>query len=273
MKKQKVINIIKEVFAWLLSLVVLIPLMLVVINSLKSQGEADLMNLRLPTSLHLDNYMMVIEKGKLIRSFLNSFLITSFSVVVSVIVSSMASFVLSRNRIKFNNVIYNYFLLGLIAPLNMIPVIRIMKMLHLLNNYHGIVLLYTALVIPFSVFLYYGFIKSVPQELDEAAMIDGCSSIQLFLSIVLPLLKPVTITVIVVNFLGVWNDFMVPLYMLNRSDKWTMTLAVYNFYGTFISKWNLVCANIIMTIAPILIVYVLGQKYIISGMVSGAVKG
>lgn len=273
MKTRTVATLILEVLTWILSLVIVIPLFLVLVNSLKDRAGASLMSLSLPKVLHFENYRKVIEEGNLLRSFINSVAVTAASVVLSIVASSLASFVLARNRTKLNNAIYYYLLLGLIAPLNMITVIKTLQIIGLMNTYPGIILLYTALLMSFSVFLYYGFMNTVPRELDESAFIDGSSSLQLFVRIVFPLLKPVTITIMVINFMGVWNNFIIPLYVLNRSSMWPMTLAIYNFYGRRISEWQLVNADVVLTIAPVVVLYIIGQRYIISGMTAGAVKG
>ena len=273
MRTRTLVTLLLELLAWILSLVIVIPLFLVLINSLKDRAGASLMSLSLPKVFHFENYRKVIEEGRLLRSFLNSMVITAGSVFLSIVASSMAGFVLARNRTRLNNGIYYYLLLGLIAPLNMITVIRTLQLIGLMNTYPGIILLYSALLMSFSVFLYYGFMNTVPRELDESAFIDGSSSLQLFLRIVFPLLKPVTITIMVINFMGAWNNFIIPLYVLNRSDMWPMTLAIYNFYGRRISEWQLVNADVVLTIAPVVILYIVGQRYLISGMTAGAVKG
>ena len=273
MKRTTAKKLIYEVLLWVVGLVVIVPFLLVAVNSLKSRGEANLMNLRLPTVFHWENYPIVVREGRLGRSFLNSLLIGVSSVVVSVVSSSLAAFVLSRRRSRSNRAIYYYFLLGLVAHLNMITVIRSLQIVHLMSTYAGIILLYGALLLPFSIFLFFGFIGTVPRAMDESALIDGCGPITAFSRIIFPLLKPVTITVVLINFINAWNEFMLPLYVLNQSRKWTMTLAVYNFYGRRVSEWNLVYADVLVTIAPIIVLYIIGQRYLVSGMTAGAVKG
>ena len=273
MRRKNAARFLLEIGVWVLSLLVLVPFYMVVVNSLKDRAGANVMGLSLPTVFHFENYAKVALEGKLARSFFNSLLIASASAAVSVIFSALAAYVLSRRRSRFNKAIYYFFLLGLAAPLNMVTVIRSLQVLAVMNTYQGIILLYGALLIPFSIFLYYGFIASVPREMDESAMIDGCRPLTAFLRVVFPLLKPVTITVVVINFMNAWNEFMIPLYVLNSSGKWPMTLAIYNFYGRRVSDWNLVFADIILTILPIVAVYVAGQKYLVSGMTAGAVKG
>ncbi|MGI6776536.1 MAG: carbohydrate ABC transporter permease [Acetivibrionales bacterium] len=142
-----------------------------------------------------------------------------------------------------------------------------------MNTRIGLILVYAAIQIPFSVFLIYGFVGGIPVELDEASILDGCNSVQLFSLVILPLLKPVIITVFILNFLNTWNEFVLPLYYMNDSRSWPMTLSIYSFFGRFSSDWHLVCADIVLMCIPVVAVYIIGQKYIISGMTAGAVKG
>jgi len=264
---------VKELLVWLLALVVIVPLALVVVNSLKTQTESNLMNLSWPRSLQFGNYGKVIEEGHLLRAFKNSMIISVGAVMLTNLSSAMGAFVLSRRRTKTNKWLYYLFIVGLIAPINYIPTIKVMQTLHIINTYQGIILLYSALMIPFTVFLYYGFVNTVPKELDESAIVDGCGGWKLFYRIHLPLMLPVAVTSLLINFMNAWNEFIIPLYVFNKSTYNPMTLAVYNFYGTFISSWNLVCASIVLTTLPIVIIYIFGQRYIVSGMVAGAVKG
>jgi raffinose/stachyose/melibiose transport system permease protein len=273
MKPPRVRRVLLEACVWVLSLVVLVPFLLVIVNSLKDRAGANVMGLALPRVFHWENYAIVVKEGRLLQSFCNSLLITAASTLVSVFFSAMAAFVLSRRRSRAHRGIYYFFLLGLAAPLNMVTVIRSLQIFHLMNTYAGIILLYGALLIPFSIFLYHGFVSSVPREMDESAMMDGCRPLAGFFLVVLPLLQPVTFTVGVINFMNAWNEFMIPLYVLNNSARWPMTLAIYNFYGRRVSDWNLVFADILITIVPVLAVYVAGQKYLVSGMTAGAVKG
>ncbi|HEY5563290.1 MAG TPA: carbohydrate ABC transporter permease [Clostridiaceae bacterium] len=251
----------------------LIPLILVLINSLKDKYQSSSMGMDLPTKLHFENYITVINQGKLFRSFFNSMLYAGTSIIFGVILAAMAAYVLSRNKSKLNKFLYFFMVLGIAVPINYVSLTKIMQMTHLMNTQLGICLLYTAMQIPFSVFLFYGFIVTVPKELDEAGILDGCTPLRLFFSIVFPLLKPVAVTVGILNFMGAWNDFVTPLYYLNSAKNWPMTLAVYNFFGQYQMQWNLVSADIVLTSLPVIVIYLIGQKYIISGMTSGSVKG
>ena len=262
-----------NILAWLLSLLLLTPLLLILLNSFKTSTAASEMNLALPASLEWSNYSVVIEKGKLGITFLNSLCYSVSSVLLCTLLSAMASYVLSRNRKKLHRFLYMFIVLGIAMPINFVTLMTVMQTVNLMNSRIGIVLLYTATQIPFNIFLIHSFVSKIPEDIDEAAIIDGASAPGMFVRIVLPLLKPVLVTVMVLTFLNTWNEFVMPLYFLDSSDKWPMTLAVYNFFGMYFKDWNLVCADIVLTSAPVILVYLLGQKYIVSGMTAGAVKG
>jgi len=260
--------------AWLITAICLVPMLLILLNSFKDSLGASEMNLKFPAlPLQWGNFIVVIEKGKLLTSFMNSCIYSAVSVFLCTVLASMASYVFSRNRSRLNRFLYLYMVLGITMPVNYVALTKVMMFLTLNNTRLGIVLLYTAMQLPFSVFLIHGFVAKLPAELDEAAVIDGCSSVRLFVSVILPLLKPAVATVIVLTFLNTWNEFVSPLYFLSSSSKWPMTLSVYNFFGMYFKNWNLVCADILLTSLPVILVYLLGQKYIVSGMTAGAVKG
>ena len=267
-------KILANTFAWLISIVSLIPLLLIVVNALKDSNSASYMNLSLPKGgIQWQNFILVIEKGKLLNSFINSIIYSGGSVLLCVILASMAAYVLSRNTKKLNKVLYMFIVLGITMPINYVALAKVMMFLQINNTRIGIVLLYTAMQLPSSVFLIHGFVAKIPIELDEAAVLDGCGPLRLFFSVILPLLKPAVATVIVLTFLNTWNEFVSPLYFLSSSTKWPMTLSVYNFFGMYFQDWNLVCADILLTSLPVILVYLLGQKYIVSGMTAGSVKG
>jgi len=266
-------KIIKQIIACILSGIVIIPFLVILVNSFKTESEAALMDLSLPNSFRWENYSVAIERGKLITSFFNSSLYSVTSTIISVIINAMAAFVLSRRRTRLNQFLYFFMILGIMLPTNYIALIKVMQILHLLNTRIGIILLYTAINVPFGTFILYGFVETIPRELDEAGVIDGANPIQLFFRIVFPLLKPAIVTVALLTFMGIWNDFMLPLYVLNRASHWPMTLAVYNFFGQYQSEWNLIFADIVLTCLPVFVVYLLGQKWIVSGMIAGAIKG
>ena len=273
MKSSLLQRSVTHLIAILVSLIMIIPVYLIFTNSFKSSAEASGMGIHLPTTLHLENFSTVIDRGRLGSGFLNSVLYSSASTIIATLSAAMAAHVLSRNPTRMNRFIYFFLIMGIALPINFFTLTRIMQITQLINTKAGIIILYSAIQIPFSVFLIYGFIDSVPKELDEAAIIDGCGPVQLFFRIILPLLTPVLVTAGLLNFLGVWNDFLLPLYFLNSSAHWPMTLAVYNFFGQYQQDWNLVSADILLTILPVIAIYLVGQRFILSGLSSGAVKG
>ncbi|WP_343249474.1 carbohydrate ABC transporter permease [Diplocloster hominis] len=271
--KRTIWNIGKEIFAWVLSLLILIPIVVILFNALKTSNEAINMSIAPPSELHWENFGEVWRVGNILRSYVNSLIVSVFPVLISVLCASMCAYVLARRKTKGNLAIYTYFALGLMFPISMVTVVKVTRMLGIYNTQLGVVLVYTALILPLSVFLFYGFLNSIPKELDEAAIVDGAGALRIFFQVIFPMLKPVTVTVIMINFLNCWNEFTIPLYMLPDPDKAVVVQQVYNFYGTFTASWNLVSVTILYAIVPVLAVYICGQKYIISGMVAGAVKG
>ncbi len=271
--KKTIKSIVANIATVFISLIILIPIVVLFLNSFKTQGESNKMSLSLPTKWQFENYKTVIEQGKLVSSFFNSLLYATVSVGIIVIVVSAAAFVIARNRKGINNLIYYFIISGIAIPINNVALMKVLQALNLVNTRIGVILVYAAINIPLSLFLCYGFISTIPREIDEAAVIDGCGPIKLFVQIILPLLKPIMSTLFVLNFMAVWNDFTMPLYYLNNSAKWPMTLAVYNFFGAFENSWNLVSADIMLTLLPVLIVFIVGQKYIVGGVAAGSVKG
>lgn len=255
------------------SLLMFIPVYLVMVNSVKTRAEAGTLSAALPTELRWENFTEVIVQGKLVTGFLNSVLYSTVSTLLATLVAAMAAFVLSRRRTRINRFLYFFLIMGIALPINFFTLTTVMQVTGMINTRIGMILLYAATQIPFSIFLIYSFIETIPRELDEAATIDGCGPFQCFFLVIMPLLTPVLVTAGLLNFLGVWSDFLFPLYFLNSSSNWPMTLAIYNFFGQFQQDWNLVAANILLNIIPVIAVYLLGQRFIISGLTGGAVKG
>jgi raffinose/stachyose/melibiose transport system permease protein len=265
--------IILDIVMLLASLIILLPLAVMILSSFKTTYEANQLTLALPTTWHPENYIIAIIEGRLGRAVVNSLIITVTAVFLTVITASMCSFYLCRKVTPVTKKIVAIYNLGLVAPFSIIPTIWLLQGIGLSGTYASVILLHASLNIPFAVFLFFGFIKTVPRELDEAAIIDGSSSFRLFFGIVFPLLKPVTVTCTITSFMGIWNDFTLPLYLLNKSSMWPITLTVYGFFGRYARSWNLVFADIVICCIPVLIVYVFGQKFIIRGLTAGAVKG
>jgi raffinose/stachyose/melibiose transport system permease protein len=266
-------SIFNNTLAAVISLIMITPVYLVFVNSLKTKVQASSMGVEFPTVLQWQNFATVIEKGKLATTFGNSLLYAIAATLIGTTLSALAAYALSRNRTRFNRWIYFFIIMGIAMPMNFVTLTKVMQFTHLINTQWGIIILYAATHIPINVFLIYAFIGTLPRELDEAAIMDGCSPLRLFTSIIYPLLTPVLVTVSVLNLIDFWNEFLLPLYYLNRSENWPMTLAIYNFFGQFASDWGLVSADIVLTILPVILIYLMAQRFILSGMTTGAVKG
>jgi raffinose/stachyose/melibiose transport system permease protein len=259
--------------AVVISLIMITPVYLVFVNALKNKTQASSMGVEFPTTLHWQNFTTVIDRGKLVLTFGNSVLYAISATLICTTLAALAAYVLSRNRTRLNRGIYFLIIAGIAMPTNFVTLTKVMQMTHLINTQLGIIVLYAASHIPLNVFLIYAFIGTLPQELDEAAIIDGCSPVRLFTSVIYPLLTPVLVTASVLSLLDFWNEFLLPLYYLNRSVYWPMTEAIYNFFGQYQSDWSLVSADIVLTILPVIIIYLMAQRFIFSGWTAGAVKG
>lgn len=260
-------------FALLIAvLVILIPLAVVVLGSLKTVGEAGRFGLALPSVWMPGNYAEVFKKSPLGRSFLNSVFLTSGALLLCLGLGAPASFVIARRSGRMIRSSFYFLLIGIVAPMSIIPTIALVKAVGVYGSRLSVILLYAASYLPWSVFFMTGFIKSVPRDFDEAAVIDGASASLLFGKIIFPLLTPVIATNLVFVAMSIWNDFMIPLYFLSSASNWTMPLMVYNFFGQYQRQWNYVFACLILTAAPITALYLASQRFIISGMTNGGLK-
>lgn len=264
---------INNLLAIAVVLIAVTPIYLVFVNALKTSTDAASMSAQLPLAPQWDNFSAVIDQGNLVTAFSNSVLYAFGSTIFAVLLAAMASYVLARHRSRRHEIIYLILIMGLAVPTNFVTLTKVMQVTHLIDTQIGIILLYAATQIPFDVFLIYPFVDSIPRELDEAAFIDGSSPIRAFVSIILPLLMPVLVTCGVLNILNIWNEFLMPLYFLNKSDNWPMTLSVYNFFGQYQSNWAYISADVVLTILPLFFIYFVAQRWILSGLSSGAVKG
>lgn len=277
MKDRSLLSLILQIASWVFSLIVLVPLVLILLNSLKPSADAAFFALSLPDEFRWENYVNAFVKGHVLRGYFNSFIMSSISAVLGVVCAALASFVLVRSVNITNKILYSYFFFGVVATSNMVTTTIVMSKLKLMNSLTGTTILLATQGISFAMLLFTGFIKGLPKELDEAAVVDGARAETLFFKVIFPLLKPVTATGVVLNFLGAWNGFETQLYVLTDSKKWGAILSMYGVYGEFSSPWSkdwgLISAYIVLSIIPVLIVYLIGQKYIIEGMTAGAVKG
>ena len=266
-------NYIVEGFLILASLVIILPMLIMIFGSFMDSVQVMKFSLRLPTEWHFSNYATVFREGGLARAFWNGILITGVSCTLNIFTSSAAAFILTRRETKVSNFLYMFFFMGLIAPMSTITTIRVVQWLGFYGSISSVILIYASLNTAFSVFLYSGFIRSIPKSLDEVAFLEGAGTVTVFLRIITPLILPVNATVAIMVFMSVWNDITIPLYFLTDSSDWTMPLSVYNFYGKFSRDWNLIFADLVLTSLPVFILYLFCQKYIVSGLTAGAVKG
>lgn len=276
LNRNKQHNRLLEIGLIIFALLFMAPLWLVVSNSLKTFGEVMTDVVALPQKLHWENYLKVIELMDYPRLFWNTLVLTTLGVTGIVLFSSMAGYKLSRTKTKYSWLVFLLCVGAIVIPFQtiMIPLVKTAKVLGLLNRIYGAAIIYWGLGCPFAVFLYHGFVKTVPVELDECAKIDGCSEFRMFFQIIFPLLKPVTVTVIIMNAMWFWNDFLFPLLILGgNSAQGTLQLAAYQFFGMYKSEWHYAMASVVLIVTPAVIFFIALQKQIIKGMVAGAVKG
>ncbi|MFC4302356.1 carbohydrate ABC transporter permease [Cohnella boryungensis] len=262
-----------EIVVIALSLLILIPFFMILINSFKGIRESALFGLSLPSVWEFDNYKAVFKQDNILRGFKNSFLISGLVVLSVNVCASMAAFIIQRRGGKFLQGAYLAFILGLIVPVSIVPTIKLMDVLGIKGSYFSIIMYYTAVLLPFAVFLLVGFMKSIPRELDEAALLEGCGYFRLFFRIIMPLISTVSVTVSIVVIVSVWNDFFGPFYLVTDSTKWTIVLQVFNFVTLYSTNWGVVFAFMIIVISPVLLIYLFLQRYIIDGLTAGSMKG
>ncbi|MFF2889862.1 carbohydrate ABC transporter permease [Paenibacillus sp. NPDC057967] len=264
-----------EVVVILVGLLFLAPFYFVLTNSFKGFAELLVDTSGLPKSLSWDNYTRAWEVLHFPRAFLNSLLITLFSALCMVVAASMAAYRLLRHPSRMNRILFSLFVAAMVVPFQaiMIPLVQVGNWLNFLNSIPGIIFCYTGLGVSFSIFLYHGFMKSIPLEVEEAAVMDGCNPYGIFWRIVFPLLKPMTITVIVLQSLWMWNDFLLPLLVLQKPELQTIQLATNTLFGQYLKQWDLALAALVMGIVPILTFFLVLQKHVIQGITAGAVKG
>lgn len=258
------------------AIIVFFPMYITVITAFKTPAQSTENFFALPSSLYIGNFRQVIESAKFLIYVKNSLLITIISVGVISVFCPMVSYGIARNmyKNKFYKSMYFYFVTSIFIPFQvvMVPLVMFVSKMKLMSQY-GLMLLYITYALHQGVFLYVGYLKSIPMEMEEAAIIDGCSVWQTFIRIIYPISKPMTATIIILNTLWIWNDFLLPLLILNRSsDFWTLPLFQYNFKSQFTFDFNLAFASFMFSIVPVMIFYMFLQKNIIQGLTSGAVK-
>ena len=273
MKRIKAGTVIKYIFMIILAAMFLVPVIMMLLGSVKDAGQALQFDLSWPKSFHFENYSYVFEHGNILRGYMNSFVITVSATVLTILFGAFAGIVISRRSDKTSKRLYYYFIFGLTMTLQTASTFALLKVLNIHGTRFAVIAIYIGMRMPFTIMSFSSFVKGIPREIDEAAMIDGCRPFTMIVRVLLPILKPITVTNIVITAISCWNDFMVPLFYLGSAQKWTVTLSVYNFFGMFARNWNYVFAVLTLTVLPIIILFLFLQKYIVSGMTSGAVKG
>jgi len=253
----------------------LFPLFITVLNSFKPQAQIIKSVLSFPRTIALDNYGEVLREIDFFRVFFNTAFITGVSVLGIVIFASMAGFKLSRTKSKLSFFIYIIFVSSMLIPFHsiMISLVNMAKLLKIHNSVWGLPFVYIGIGVNFPIFLYHGFVKSIPVELEDAAKIDGCNEYQTFFKIIFPLLKPINITVAILQIIWIWNDFLLPLLMLTNSKHYTLILSTVMFRGKYYVEWSKILAAVVITCIPVIIIYMLFQRHIVKGITTGAVKG
>jgi raffinose/stachyose/melibiose transport system permease protein len=252
------------------------PVFLMFMNSFKPFGEIVSDAIAFPTRLATENYTYVIDKIAYFKLFGNNVIITVTGIVGIVIFSSVAAYILDRRKTRYTRIAYLVIITPMLIPFQtiMITLLKAMGVLHLSGSRIGLGIQYWGFGIPMATFIFYNFMKTIPKELDESAKIDGASTFRTFVSIIFPLLKSVTVTVIVLDVMWIWNDFLLPLLMVNSSNKTkTLVLAAYTFVGQMNTKWHYAMTAMVLAVVPSIIIFIFLQKYIVDGVVAGAVKG
>lgn len=268
-------SITRQVVILALLVIIIFPLYLMLSVSLKTEQEFLSTPFALPKSFQWENYLMAAKRMKISQVLFNSTVITGGALTGLVILGSMAAYPIARMPSKFNNLIFILFISGLTMPFHsaMIPLFKVLRGFGILNTHQGMIVVNIATSMAFSIFLFTGFMRTIPKELEEAAFIDGCSTFKTYWKIIFPLLKTVTATVVIFNTMLIWNDFLKPLLYFAGRKNGTMTTALYSFQGQYETQWTIVFAACTLSSLPLLVVYLTLQKYFIKGIVAGSVKG
>jgi raffinose/stachyose/melibiose transport system permease protein len=256
--------------------VFIVPFVFIFLTASKDENESSDLTFSLPSQWHIiDNISetFTARDGILAVAFKNSTILTVVSVAILVVLCSMAGYVIQRRPGRVANIANVLVISGLIIPPAVVPTIWVLQGLHLFKTLPGLILVEVAFQMAFCVLLFRAFVAAIPRELDEAAMIDGCSGLSLFFKVIFPLLRPVTITVILTSAVFIYNDFVNPLYFLPGDENATVQLTTFNFLSQFSTQYNLLFMDIVLITVPPLILFIFFNRKIVSGMTSGAVKG
>ncbi|MFB5673686.1 carbohydrate ABC transporter permease [Paenibacillus terreus] len=266
--------VLKFIVLTVVLILFIVPFVFLLINSFKENVAITSNPLALPDSFKLANYTYAFDKMNYIDAFANSLIITVLGVMCISLFASMTAHYFVRNNTRFNQYTFLLMVASMIIPFQaiMIPLVKIYGSLDLLNSKWSLIYMYIGFGSSLAVFIYHGFVKGVPKELEEAALIDGCTRVQTFFRIVFPVLMPTTATISILNVLWIWNDFLLPSLILVDPEQRTLPLSTYNFYGTYTVDYGPLMASLVLTIFPVIIIYLFAQKYIIRGVMQGSIK-
>ncbi|WP_130859079.1 carbohydrate ABC transporter permease [Gracilibacillus phocaeensis] len=272
--KRRFNTILLFIVSTILFVLFVFPFFLVVINSLKDRTNIIQNPLSFMGELSFDNYIQAYETMNFASALWNSLLVTIVSVIVVIIFSAMLAYYLVRWKSRLNTFIFSLLIASMIIPFQaiMIPFVSFFGDLNMLNSPFVLIFFYLGFGVSLATFMYHGFIKGIPKELEEAAFIDGASRLQVFLRVIFPMLKPITATIAILDVLWVWNDFLLPSLVLTSAENRTIPLSTYYFFGRYTADYGAAMAALVLAIIPIVIFYLILQKQIIKGVVDGAIK-
>ncbi|GIO37417.1 sugar ABC transporter permease [Paenibacillus antibioticophila] len=259
----------------ILAILFFFPIFFNIMSAFKSNAEIMRDAVAFPTSLYLESFKYLLTETDYPQAIVNSIILTVVSIACQVFIIPMAGYAIQRKNTKWTRLIFLYFLAGMMIPFQayMIPLFKELKMLGLYGSLAGPIMIYVAGSVGFGSLLYTSFVKGIPMEIEEAAEIDGCSRVRIFWNIVFPLLGPVTASMVVLNGLGIWNDFLMPMLVLPSGEPKTMVVEIYRYIGEFSSRWDMIFAGTTMSVVPVLIAFIFLQKHFVKGLASGATKG
>src|SRR5262245_20161711 len=261
--------------AGFVALVVLVPLITAVIGGFKSNGDLLLHPFGLPEEWLWQNYTSVIQSAAFWRQLRNSTFVMVATALGVVVLASMAAFVFARMTFRGRDLLFNFFTLGLLFPIAVaiLPLYITLRQAHLVDTLWGVILPQVAFGLPGNILILRGFFATIPRELEEAAAIDGCSPAGFFVRVLLPLMRPALAAVVVLTMVASWNNFFLPLLVLNKEQLWTLPLGIMQFQGQFGTDWGRVLAYVSLSLVPTIGFYLLAERQIIAGLTAGAVKG
>lgn len=274
MNKRKIATIVSHIFLLTLLFIWMLPILLALTNSFKTNGQLLTNVLSFPESINFDNYARTFKKMRYFRSFGNTMAIAGIGIILIILFSSMAGWKICRTKTNLSSVILAFFVFSMLIPFSsiMIPLYKVVITLNIKNSLTGLGLVYSGLGVSMAIFLYNGFVKGIPQDMEEAASIDGANSRTIFFKIILPLLKPITATIAITNVLWMWNDFLLPLIIISDYKKYTLLLSTNTLFGQYSSDWTAILSAMLLAALPMIVFYALLQKNILKGIADGALK-